>query len=327
MPRKTIFIIASVFFAILAVVAANIYLSQRAQEVKQQAQQEVAQSQAMRGIVVIAKGDIAKGTTLEPDMLDTKLIIKDYLEPRAVQYPERIVGMVTLVPVSQGEQITFNKLMSPKEVSISTSLAMSTPVGKRAISLPVDNLSSLMGMIRTGDHVDVLATIPVPSADAEGKQTMQPAVVPLFQDVLVLAIDQQSSPPMPQAPSAASRYGMGGGGGGPAGTPQLITLALTPQEANILAFVQEQGKIRLALRSPADSNVEPVQMATWENLFAYLVPQAVKDKLAAEQEKQLEEQARATMAIPEPPPKKLREIEIYRGVKKESIPVSGSHQE
>ena len=320
MPRKTIFIIASVFFAILAVVAANIYLSQKAQEVKQQAQREVAQSQAMRGIVVVAKGDIPKGTTLEPDMLDTKLIIKDYLEPRAVQYPERIVGMVTLVPISQGEQITFNKLMSPKELSTSTSLAMNTPVGKRAISLPVDNLSSLMGMIRAGDYVDVLATIPVPTQEADGKQAMQPAVVPLFQNVLVLAVDQQAGAPVPQAQSS-SRYAGGGGGGG--GIPQLITLALTPQEANLLAFVQEQGKIRLALRSPADSNIEPVQMATWENLFSYLVPQELKNKLAAEQEKQLQEQAQA-QEQPGAVSKKTREIEIYRGLKKETMPVSSA---
>ena len=321
MPRKTIFIIASVFFAILAVVAANIYLSQKAQEVKQQAQQEVVQSQAMRGIVVIAKGDIPKGTTLEPDMLDTKLIIKDYLEPRAVQYPERIVGMVTLVPVSQGEQITFNKLMSPKELSISTSLAMNTPVGKRAISLPVDNLSSLMGMIRAGDYVDVLTTIPVPVPDANGQQAMQPAVVPLFQNVLVLAVDQQSSAPVETQPS--SRYSGGGGGGG-GGIPQLITLALTPQEASLLAFVQEQGKIRLSLRSPADSNIEPVQMATWENLFSYLVPQELKNKLAAEAEQQLQEKAQTPEQPPEVAPKKPREIEIYRGLKKETMPVSSA---
>jgi pilus assembly protein CpaB len=321
MPRKTIFIIASVFFAILAVVAANIYLTQRAQEVRQQAQREVAQSEAMRGIVVIAKGDIPKGTTLEPDMLDTKLLIKDYLEPRAVQYPERIVGMVTLVPVSQGEQITFNKLMSPKELSISTSLAMNTPVGKRAISLPVDNLSSLMGMIRAGDYVDVLTTIPVPSQDANGQQGMQPAVVPLFQNVLVLAVDQQSSAPVETQPS--SRYSGGGGGGG-GGIPQLITLALTPQEASLLAFVQEQGKIRLSLRSPADSNIEPVQMATWENLFSYLVPQELKNKLAAEAEQQLQEKAQAPEQPAEVAPKKPREIEIYRGLKKETMPVSSA---
>ena len=323
MPRKTIFIIASVFFAILAVVTANIYLTQRAQEVRQQAQREVAQSQAMRGIVVIAKGDVPKGSTLEPDMLDTKLIIKDYLEPRAVQYPERIVGMVTLVPISQGEQITFNKLMSPKALSISTSLAMNTPVGKRAISLPVDTLSSLMGMIRAGDYVDVLTTIPVPTQDADGRQVMQPAVVPLFQNVLVLAVDQQANAPVPEA-QPSSRYSSGGGGGGGGGIPQLITLALTPQEANLLAFVQEQGKIRLSLRSPADSNIEPVQMATWENLFSYLVPQALKDKLAAEQEKQLQEKAPAPEQPPEVVTKKPREIEIYRGLKKETMPVSSA---
>ena len=54
---------------------------------------------------------------------------------------------------------------------------------------------------------------------------------------------------------------------------QLITLALSPQDAGLIAFVQEQGKIRLTLRSPADAKVEQVQPATWETLFKYLMPQ------------------------------------------------------
>ena len=80
MPRKTLFIIASVFFAVLAVVAANIYLGEQARNVKVQAKRDFARSQAMQGTVVIAKDDIAKGSLIEPGMLDTKIILKEYIE-------------------------------------------------------------------------------------------------------------------------------------------------------------------------------------------------------------------------------------------------------
>lgn len=172
-----------------------------------------------------------------------------------------------------------------------------------------------MGMIKPGDYVDVIATIPVPVQTPDGKQTIQAAVVPLFQNILVLAIDQQLSAvesetkpryatqqpaPAPTQPGAPSTF---------------ITLALTPQEANLMSFVQEQGKIRLSLRSPADSRIEPVQVANWENLLSFLVPQATKDKMEKEKNKegQLQEQVK-----PKP-----REIEIYRGLKKDLIAVSG----
>jgi Flp pilus assembly protein CpaB len=89
-----------------------------------------------------------------------------------------------------------------------------------------------------------------------------------------------------------------------AGSSPLITLALTPQEASLIAFVQEQGKIRLTLRSPADSRVEMVLPASWDTLFQHIMPPQAKTDAAAQQGQA------------------PREIEIYRGLKKESLSLS-----
>ncbi len=311
MSKKIIFFIAAGFFAILAVVATNIYLTQQAQEVKEKAKQEVARQQAMQAAVVIAKQDIPQGVTIEPGMVDTKIIVRDYIQPNAAQYPERIVGMKTLVPISQDEQITLTKLTSPKEVATKTSLATATPIGKRAISIPVDNQSSIMGLIKPGDYVDVLATVPVPVLDTSGKQVVQPAVVSLFQNVLVLTVNTNMGT---NVGSDSGRYQQESSSGS---GPSLITLALSPQEANLLAFVQEQGRVRLSLRSPADSRIEPLQVANWENLFTYLLPPEMREKAMAESQKK-GSSAETTVEKP-----RYREIEIYRGLKKESIPVTG----
>ena len=53
----------------------------------------------------------------------------------------------------------------------------------------------------------------------------------------------------------------------------LITLSLSPEEANILAFVKEQGKIQLILRSPGDAQTKPVQPTSWATVLKYLFPQ------------------------------------------------------
>ena len=53
MSKKIIFFIAAGFFAILAVVAANIYLTQQAQEVKEKAKREFARQQAMQAAVAL----------------------------------------------------------------------------------------------------------------------------------------------------------------------------------------------------------------------------------------------------------------------------------
>jgi Flp pilus assembly protein CpaB len=123
-----------------------------------------------------------------------------------------------------------------------------------------------------------MAAIQVPVQVAEGKQEGQLGILPLFQNVLVLAVNQSSM----SVPSTgqASRYQKKEEEVSTQGGNQLITLALSPQEAGLIAFVQEQGKIRLILRSPADAKVEQVQPATWESLFRYLMPQAQEAKPA-----------------------------------------------
>jgi Flp pilus assembly protein CpaB len=77
----------------------------------------------------------------------------------------------------------------------------------------------------------------------------------------------------------------------------LVTLALTPEEANILAFLQEQGKIRLSIRGTTDSQIHTVKPVTWENIFQYLPD-------LRPQEEQVES------------------VEIYRGLNKERLPLS-----
>ena len=76
-----------------------------------------------------------------------------------------------------------------------------------------------------------------------------------------------------------------------------VTLALSPTEANILTFIQEQGKVRLSLRSAKDAKIESSKSITWDNISDYL-PQLRGAGEGSET------------------------IEIYRGLKKERIPIS-----
>jgi Flp pilus assembly protein CpaB len=128
---------------------------------------------------------------------------------------------------------------------------------------------------------------------AEGRQSAQIVVLPLFQNILVLAIGQETGAP---ALAADSRYKQVE----KKESSPLITLALSPQEANLIAFVQEQGKIRLILRSPADSKTEPTQITNWDALFQYLMPP---------QENIEKEETGET-------------IEIYRGLSKEKMRIT-----
>lgn len=301
MSRK-LALILGVVLGLIAVFLVKVYLDQQTAIIQEQTKKELLKKQQMQAEVVIAKEDIPKGTTLQESMLEIKVVPKDYLQPRAVSSIERILGMVTAVPISKGEQITTTKLLSPQQASSTAggSLAMATPIGKRAITISVDNISSLAGMIRPGDYVDVMGMLPIPVQTPDGKQINQVAVVPLFQNVLVLAVGQQ----LGQAVPSEDRYRKSE----KLESSPLITLALSPQEANLIAFVAEQGKIRLILRSPADSKIEPIMPASWDTLFQYIMPNLPSGPTG-------EGQVPAGVEKP-------KEVEIYRGLKRETMLLS-----
>jgi Flp pilus assembly protein CpaB len=84
-----------------------------------------------------------------------------------------------------------------------------------------------------------------------------------------------------------------------AAAANTVTLALGPQEAILLSFVQEHGRIKLTLRSSEDAEIESVKPADWDTLFEYLYP---KRRVVLEGEQPV--------------------VEIYRGLQRDVIPLS-----
>lgn len=295
--QRLIILTIGIVFAVAAIIITKIYIDQQVRTRDEQRKKILAQQLASQAAVLVAKEDIPRGAMVEPGMLETAIIPGQYIQPQAATSLDRIAGMVTLAPISKGEQIVLSKLASSKQAGAETGLAELTPIGKRAITISVENISSLLGMLQPGNYVDVIAIVPVPVQTQDGKQAVQAAVMQLFQNVLVLAVGQETSI-LPR--ETGGRYAKEET---KKEASPYITLALSPQEANILAFVQEQGKIRLVLRSPADSQLQPTQPASWDTLFQYVMPKE-------EAKPQVKEEA------------PVGYVEIYRGLNKERVPLS-----
>jgi len=292
--KRTLFtLISGVVLCVVALVMTKMYLDQQKLAIQEKAKKAIANAQANQSAVLVSKQDIPQGSVIESDMLGTAIVPTKFVQPQAVSSLDRIAGMVTLAPISEGEQISLSKLTNERKASVGD-LAGTTPSGKRAISIMVDSIASLSGMVKPGDYVDVLATIQIPVQGADGQVTRQMVVVPLFQNVLVLAVGQNTG----GVSSSGSRYAQApaaSGGGG------LITLALGPQEANLIAFVQEQGKVRLTMRSPADAKIEPMASASWDSLFQYIMPPKQDVKPVVDT---------------------TEYVEVFRGLNKERVPLS-----
>lgn len=279
MPKKFLPIIIAVGTGLLAILLLNTYLQRREEEIKRRALLKTKELTT----AVLARQDISAGTVLKENMLKEETVHRALLQPRAATSIDRVVDKVTIAPISKGEQILLNKVTISGEV---TTLSHKVPRGKRAITIAVDNISSVGGMLRPGDRVDVVGMVPWPVMTAEGKQATQMTSAPLFQDVLVLAVGQDFTyAPSPGRTGERERT-----------VSPIITLALSPQEANLISFVQEQGKVRLTLRSPEDTQVQPVAPASWDALFRMILPPVEEQPVEV---------------------KPTRKVEIYRGLQKE----------
>jgi pilus assembly protein CpaB len=296
MKKQAIILIAAFVFLVLAIILTNSYLSQQRQAIMQDAKKKLQEIQANSVSVLVAKTDIARGASITSDNLEVAIVPNQFIQPQAVTSLDRIDGMLTIAPISRGEQITMSKLVYPRQES--GGLSGNTPVGKRAITVSVDNVAALAGMIKPGDYVDVIATVPLPVQGADGKVNAQTAVIPLFQNVLILAVGQEIGAVVKTGGDTSRYQAAAAQGQEKKEFSPLITIALSPQEANLIAFVQEQGKIRLVVRSPADSQIQPFEPVGWDALLQYVMPQQPKVEVKEE-------------------PQDF--VEIYRGLSKEKV--------
>lgn len=295
--KQKLILISGIVLGIMAIVMTKMYLDQKQVDMTEKAKAAIANIQSNQTAVLVAKQDIPLGTVIEPGMFDTSIVPNKFVQPQAVTSLDRIAGMVTVAPISKGEQISLSKLTSERRPDSSGGLAGATPLGKRAVSIVADNIASLSGMIKPGNYVDVLTIIQTSMPGPDGKVTNQAVIIPLFQNVLVLAVGQNIS----GVPTPTGRYAENAPASSSGNT--LITLALGPQEANLVAFVQEQGKMRLLMRSPADAKIEPLTPATWDSLFQYITPPKQKIDSVSK------------------PVDTTEYVEVLRGLNKEKVPL------
>lgn len=310
--NKRLSLITGAVLALLAVFLVRVYLNQQREAIRIQEARNAERLKESQSPILIAKVDIAPQTLLEPSMFDVAIAPANQIPPQAVISYDQILQKEAVAPISKGEPILMTKLMETARrkksgQGVEVSLSTSTPSGKRAVTIPVDNIASVGGMIKPGNNVDVVCLLSVPEdTGVQKKAAKREVILPLFQNVLVLAVGSDIVGEVEEKIDQTAQKGKPQPAKEKASSAKTMTLALSPQEANIIAFVQEQGKIRLVLRSPGDSLIEKdIKPISWETLFKLL----------------RQDESGKDIKTEDFAPKDT--IEIYRGMKREVIPLSG----
>jgi pilus assembly protein CpaB len=176
--------------------------------------------------VVVAKRAMNHHDPLTAESVAVRMVPEEYLQSQALK-PEdlkRFEGRRLAVPLKAGEWIVWSMLQGEELPTFSARLAQ----GRRAITVPVDDINSISGLLEPGDLIDLVVTL-----DQKGRKVTWP----MLQVVRVLATGQRSRDD-PRS-SEKRQY-------------STVTLDVSPQEAQQVVAAREAGRLTALLRNPTD---------------------------------------------------------------------------
>lgn len=227
--RSGLLFMAALGFGALAVFGVRGYLAERIEIEKAR----LVPAQAMVEIVV-ARRDLEAGAVVDPDSMAVREVPVDLVPGSAVR-PERFdqhLGARIGQPMRSGEPLLAGAIVGGEASTFSTRIR----AGIRAMSVLVDEVNSVSGMLQPGDRIDLLFTVRPPAAP--GMPPAQEVTSTLMQDLAVLATGRQIR--ADRGDSAGMRHFT------------AITVEVSPTQAQELIVAQRSGKLTAMLRNPDD---------------------------------------------------------------------------
>ncbi len=199
--------------------------------------------------VVVADRLIAKGSSGEAIASEQSFRISDVRSSAvvagAVTDISQVRDKVATKDIYPGQQVTTADFASG-DGALATKLARN----ERALAVPVDTAHGLVGEVRAGDRVDVLAGFNLERDTGRS----QPVLKPIASNVVVL-----------KAPKSASAAGGSGQNG-------VITLKVRSSHASRIAFAADNGKVWVVLRAPGSTRPASSQVVSASSLLVGVTP-------------------------------------------------------
>jgi pilus assembly protein CpaB len=228
---------------------------------------------------VIAAREVPAGTMLTAEDVMVVSWPSGSRVPNAFSSVEEAVGRGTIDVLRQHEPLTPGKVAARGG---GAGLPPTIPAGMRAISIRVNEVIGVAGFVVPGSRVDVLVTLDNREVgNGRGQDQSQSTTRMVVSNVVVLTagskFDQDKSrkdgKPIPTS---------------------VVTLQVTPDDAERIALAQNEGKINLTLRNPLDSIASATPGVTLAHLLGkQTTPPPVVDH-------QVSRKPRALAVVPPP---------------------------
>jgi pilus assembly protein CpaB len=272
MNRNRMILIGVLAFSLAGVISYSVYRMLRVY---------AAAGKTDMATVVVAAVDIPVGTRLaEKDLRLTK-VPRATLPAGFFESIPAAVGRGVLVPLSGNEVVLETKVAGE---NAGAGLPSMIPSGMRAVSVKVNDVVSVAGFVGPGTHVDVIVTGNPQKSNDPGDVT----TTTVLENVPVLAAGKKLQRDEK----------------GEAKDVPVITLLVSPEDAQTLTLASAEGRIQLSLRNPLDS--EPRSPNSLQNAQLYGI-----------QKKQSAPKTKIVTKTIQPPPVATYVVEMIRGEKRD----------
>ena len=237
--------------------------------------------------VIVAADDLQVGTKVEERDIKIIKIPASDLPSGAPRRRSDVVGHGVILPITKGDFMLPSKLAAE---NTGAGLPSLIPPGMRAVSVRVNEVVSVAGFVMPGTRVDVLLT-GTPTGGGGEEQTTT-----VLQNVTVLA----------------SGHTLERTSTGEAQNTPVITLLVSPDDAQRLTLASSEGHIQLALRNPLDTKQDEVPSSAGRGLYKGIASSAPPAQAAVHH------------AVTKKPPTIVPastgvSVEVYQGDKKPDV--------
>ena len=237
--------------------------------------------------VVVAAHTIATRHIITANDLKVVKVPAAGAHPRALHTVAEGVDKVAVTEIYDGEQI-ITDMVAP--ATVGASLSYVVPKGMLAMTFAVNEVEDVAGFIAPGDRIDIVGTVVTGGAPETSRIFLQ--------NVLVLAIAQQPDQKPGQPPRVTSS----------------VTVALTPDNVEVLTQIDNSGKMRLALRPAGSTTVYETRGQTTVTAFSGSAAPARPAAAAPAPSRPV------IIYRPAPPaPTPSQGVEIWRGGQKQTV--------
>jgi len=240
---------------------------------------------------VVAAKPLPVGTRVKAE--DVKIVPW----PAAAQIPgsfttiEQVIDRGVVSPVAENEPLSGNNIATK---DVGAGLPALIPSGMRAISVRVNEVVGVAGFVVSGTRVDVMVIL------REGNDSLARVVV---NNVLVLTTD--------------AKYDQSAAKAGNAINSSVVTVLVSPTDAEKISLAAASGQIMLTLRNPLDTAPSESRGTRTAGLVADGAPAPVTP--AAPRTPVVRKPAAAP--APPPPTPKIYTIETIRAAKRSEEPI------